>query len=237
MGCASSAEEGVTVEELAKQVRTGDLLLFDSKNNKLRAGGLSRWTHVALVVVTDEGVPYVFEVVSHKWVPGPREAGGAQLVDMVEKINMYVHGGACAWRRLTNVASKAEENQLRDLFMEFLDEIKDRPYQKAMDELIRAGIELPGFDPKEETLEDLFCSEAVAEAMVRMGILAKDKPSNNYVPGDFSTATRPGDKIAPIAPYDYTAEIHVLREEVKSEIDAFYARRDQAHAEWAQNNL
>ena len=225
------------MEELAKEVRTGDLLLFDSKNHKLRAGGLSRWTHVAVVVVTDEGVPHVFEVVAHKWVPGPREPGGAQLVDMVEKINMYVLGGECAWRRLTNVASKAERNRLRDSFFDFLDEIKDRPYQKAMDELVRAGIELPGFDPKEDTLEDLFCSEAVAEALVRMGILGKDRPSNNYVPGDFSTATRPGDKIEPLAPYTYTGETHVIRKEVKSEIDAFYARRDQAHAEWAQNNL
>jgi hypothetical protein len=50
-------------------------------------------------------------------------------------------------------------------------------------EMVKAGL---GIDEAEETLEDLFCSEAVAELYQAMGLLPEDVPSNNYVPADFA---------------------------------------------------
>ena len=41
----------------------------------------------------------------------------------------------------------------------------------------------------EEDLDQLFCSELVAEALHRLGLLTKSKPSNEYVPKEFAEGT------------------------------------------------
>ena len=114
----------------------------------------------------------------------------------------------------------------------FIDDFADVPYQKKVSELAQAGLELPGFDPEEETLEDLFCSEAVAEAMQRMGILSEDKPSNNYCPGDFSSNRwRPGDQIEPVIG-EYGKEVEIVRTENRKRIRKAEKERRAAQEEW-----
>ena len=41
------------------------------------------------------------------------------------------------------------------------------------------------FDNTQEDLTSLFCSEFVAEALQRMGLLGTSRPSNEYVPSHF----------------------------------------------------
>merc|ERR1711991_656885 len=150
----------------------------------------------------------------------------------MEKIATYDVGGKFAYRPLSGVTEKGRKRMARKL-QAFIDDFADVPYQKKVSELAQAGLELPGFDPKEETLDDLFCSEAVAEAMQRMGILSQDKPSNNYCPGDFSSNRwRPGDQIEPIVG-EYGKEIVVVRDENQKRIRKAEKKRKAAQEEWA----
>jgi hypothetical protein len=67
----------------------------------------------------------------------------------------------------------------------FRHEVSGRPYEKSMIELLQA-IYGRMFGENKEDLSSLFCSELVAEAYQRMGLLTERFPSNKYVPRDFS---------------------------------------------------
>ena len=69
------------------------------------------------------------------------------------------------------------------------EEVKGRPYEKSKIELFKAAYDGP-FGRNNEDLSSLFCSELVAEAYQRMGLLSEDKASNEYTPKDFSDAEK-----------------------------------------------
>ncbi len=52
-------------------------------------------------------------------------------------------------------------------------------------ELVKAAYDGP-FGRNTEDLSSLFCSELVAEAYQRLGLLSEAKPANEYTPADFS---------------------------------------------------
>jgi hypothetical protein len=67
-------------------------------------------------------------------------------------------------------------------------DLLNRPYEKDKLELIKAAYDGP-LGHNEEDLSSLFCSELVAEAYQKMGLLReppKGLPSNEYTPKDFS---------------------------------------------------
>ena len=64
-------------------------------------------------------------------------------------------------------------------------ELAGRKYEADKLQLIKAAWD-HAFGHNTEDLSSLFCSELVAEAYQRLGLLDENKPSNEYVRGDFS---------------------------------------------------
>jgi hypothetical protein len=53
--------------------------------------------------------------------------------------------------------------------------------------MLRANFDGPFSAVREENLSSFFCSELVAEAYRRMGLLPEHPPANEYTPRDFSS--------------------------------------------------
>lgn len=97
-----------------------------------------------------------------------------------------------AIRRLTGVDDEKRTQMYKNL-LKFRREVQGRPYEQSDLELIRSGLDfqedyLSFLRNTSEDLSSLFCSELVAEAYKRMGILQTDKLSNEFTPDDFSSA-------------------------------------------------
>jgi len=94
--------------------------------------------------------------------------------------------GKVAFRKLEGVTITAE---MKQALIAFRNEIKGRNYEESKVELMRSAYD--GFlgDNKED-LSSVFCSELVAEALQRIGVLKEHDedggyPSNEYTPADF----------------------------------------------------
>ena len=97
-----------------------------------------------------------------------------------------------AVRRLTGVDDEKRKQMYKDL-LKFRTEVQGRPYETSDLELARSALNfqeeyLSFLHNTHEDLSSLFCSELVAEAYKRMGILNTDKLSNDFTPDDFSSA-------------------------------------------------
>ena len=97
-----------------------------------------------------------------------------------------------AIRRLTGVDDEQRKQMYKDL-LKFRTEVQGRPYEKSDLELARSALDfqedyLSFLRNTHEDLSSLFCSELVAEAYKRMGILNTEKLSNEFTPDDFSSA-------------------------------------------------
>ena len=97
-----------------------------------------------------------------------------------------------AVRRLAGI-SPEKRAEIYEELLKFRKEIQGRPYEKDKVELILSSIDIQeGFlsflRNKQEDLSSLFCSELVAAAYQRMGLLGEEKLSNEYTPDDFSSA-------------------------------------------------
>ena len=106
---------------------------------------------------------------------------GVQLVALSDRVANY--RGRIAVRRLSEPGLAASDHarlwQLRK-------DLRGRQYEADRLELIKAAYDGP-LGMNEEDLSSLFCSELVAEAYQCLGLLGPSKPSNEYVPADFSS--------------------------------------------------
>ena len=98
-----------------------------------------------------------------------------------------------AIRHLTGIT----DEQRRDIYqhlLQFRQEVQGRPYEKSTIELILSSMKVEeGFlsflRNEHEDLSSIFCSEFVAAAYQRAGLLPRTgRPSNDYTPDDFSSA-------------------------------------------------
>ena len=97
-----------------------------------------------------------------------------------------------AVRRLTGIDDKQRAEMYEQLLL-FRKEVQGRPYEKNTIELILSAVDaqekyLSFLRNTHEDLSSLFCSELVAEAYKRMGVLNTTKYSNEFTPDDFSSA-------------------------------------------------
>ena len=116
---------------------------------------------------------------------------GVELIPLRHKIFSGWYDRV-AIRKLSDVSDKQRENMYRELLM-FRKEVQGRPYEKNKIELILSAIDaqekyLSFLRNTQEDLSSLFCSELVAEAYKRMGVLNTTKFSNEFTPDDFSSA-------------------------------------------------
>ena len=116
---------------------------------------------------------------------------GVELLPLTHKIYSGWYDRV-AIRRLTGVDSDKRAQMYQDL-LAFRKEVQGRPYEKDLIELILSSIDvqekyLSFLRNTQEDLSSLFCSELVAEAYKRMGLLTTNKLSNEFTPDDFSSA-------------------------------------------------
>ena len=109
---------------------------------------------------------------------------GVQLVPLSERVRAC--DGAIAVRKLEGVTLASSE---RTALMDLRRELRGRPYERSMVDLVRAVYDGSGGGNAED-LSSLFCSELVAEAYQRLGLLGDFLPSSEYTPADFGAHSR-----------------------------------------------
>jgi hypothetical protein len=176
-------------EFVRHQLQSGDLVLYAGGKGAFCATikrlTRSKWAHVGMVIrdrPTEE--PLLWESVTDEDM-GDLETGqargGVRLVLMEPALTAY--SGAVAVRLVT---VKRTKKRLADLAA-FREEMRGVPFEKSRVQLLRANRDRNAA----EDLTSVFCSELVAKAYMRMGLLSEKPSCNNYAPKDFTTDRDP----------------------------------------------
>ena len=174
-------------DEIRADLSTGDIVLFSGRSfgsRLIQRATRCRWSHVAMAVRVPE---YDFVCLWESTTGGQvedlrsgRVRRGVQLVPMSERVRQYE--GRIAVRHRAGGPRVYTPKVIAELRAE----LRGRPYEESMIDLACAALE--GSHGGEEDLSSLFCSELVAEAYQRLGLLPDDPPSDTYTPADFSAA-------------------------------------------------
>ena len=169
------------------ELKTGDIVLFsgvDPYSRLVKVGTSSKWSHVGMIV---ESPQHEFLTM---WESSIREdtldvetnehREGVRLVSFKDRVQAFE--GEVSIRQLQGGVFTNENLRC---FFDLREELRGRAYERNKFELIKASNER-AFRNTVEDLSSLFCSELVAEAYQRLGLLTEDKPSNDYAPVDFS---------------------------------------------------
>lgn len=105
---------------------------------------------------------------------------GVQLVPLSGYVRRY--SGEISVRQLKGKNLPVES---LESLMKLRKELSGKKYEQNIIELIKAAYDGP-FGHNNEDLSSIFCSELVAEAYQRLGLLTEEKSSNEYTPADFS---------------------------------------------------
>ena len=180
-----------TYDEVRDKLDTGDIVLFSGKgliSMGLKIGSLCTWSHVAMVVrVKEPDVALLYQTTpvckAKDFFEGVLK-NGVQVNVMSEAVNGY--NGKVAVRHLSVVRTPEMLNALS----RFRQEVRNRPYEEHIIQMVKAVWDGP-LGHVEEDLSSLFCSELVAEAYQRMGLLPSNEsggsPCSEYTPKNFST--------------------------------------------------
>ncbi len=173
-------------ENIRRRLQTGDIVLFSGKggiSTGIKWFTQSKWSHVGMVLRLNEWDAVMLwestTLSDIKDIESGKERKGVQLIPLSERIRKYKGEVSI---RLLEVERSSE--MLAELSL-LRAEIKGRPYEQNLIELIRSAYDGLLGDNMED-LSSLFCSEMVAEAYQRMGLLTQEIPSNEYTPKDFS---------------------------------------------------
>lgn len=184
-------------EDIRNQLKTGDILLFSGKggiSEGIKFFTLSKWSHVGMVYRFDDphdakGSIFCWESTTLSNLEDAdtgKLTKGVQRVELSERLERcFASGYEISVRPL----AKSLTDDMVRVLNDFRHEVSGRPYEKDKIELLKAahdGI----FGDNKEDLSSLFCSELVAEAYQRMGLLTEKIPSNEYTPKDFSSEKR-----------------------------------------------
>lgn len=181
-------------EDIRSQLKTGDILLFSGKggiSEGIKFFTLSKWSHVGMIYRFDDprdakGSIFCWESTTLSNLEDAdtgKLTKGVQRVELSERLERCFASGYDICVR--PLAKSLTEEMIRTL-NDFRHEVSGRPYEKDKIELLKAAYDGIFGDNKED-LSSLFCSELVAEAYQRMGLLTQKTPSNEYTPKDFSS--------------------------------------------------
>lgn len=169
--------------KIRDELKTGDIVLFTGTgliSNIIKLSG--ERTHIGMIMNMPE---YDFTCLwesttlcTLKDLESGTFIKGVQLVPLSKRIATYE--GDIAIRRLMDVEVDFRTNKS---LLEFRRNFNGRKYEESIMSLIGSAFDI--FADKEEDLSSLFCSELVAEAYQRMGLLPEDVPSDMYSPSDF----------------------------------------------------
>ena len=167
---------------IRSSLKTGDIVLFHGTGLIPRIvrwwTGSPKWSHIALIVKShDVDAVFCFESTTLNKtgdITAGTQVRGVQLSALSSRIKTF--NGRVAIRRLEKPLTKLQEKKVYG----FMKEVRGRAYERDKMQLINAA------NNSAEDLTSIFCSELVAEAYQRAGLLPADKPSNSYYPVHFS---------------------------------------------------
>lgn len=184
----------ITVEEpnnyyktFKHQLRYGDIVLFSGTSDASRLVQIptnSKWSHVGIVYkeATEHNDVMLLESTVEK---------GVTVTMLGDKIENY--NGDISFRHLNVNRTISMRRALTNIYRELRGRKYESPDAKGLKELSNAGIDTLdksiGTTLNKKDLSKIFCSELVAEAYQRMGLLSSTNPlypSNEFTPKDFS---------------------------------------------------
>lgn len=183
---ATRNERAVDFASIRDRLQTGDILLFSGRSlisHLIRVFTRSRWSHIGIVVRDlASGDLFLWEATSSNTIDDvdyghiPR---GVQLVHLEDKLRSY--NGVAAVRLLTGVE---RNGRIMKRFGWLFKRLRRAPYRNYLIEYINVGL-----GRSRRATRRAFCSQLVAEAYMRMGLLRPEKPSALYTPKDFAVDT------------------------------------------------
>ena len=160
-------------KDIRKAINTGDIVLFDGKGLAswlIKRATLSDISHAGMFFKINDDI-FIWESTSLY-----KGSNGVQLNLASTRIETY--NGKVYYRPL--VCDRPH------IFYEVLhslrEELKGKKYEQNIWELM--GAALPWRN--KENLNTIFCSELIAHAYQRLGLLPNKPASNEYVPNDFN---------------------------------------------------
>jgi hypothetical protein len=180
-------------KEIRNDLKTGDVILFSGKggiSDGIKFFTLSKWSHIGIVYRFNDSLDENSSVFCWEstTLSNLEDADTGKLTKGVQRVELserfekcFASGYEIAIRQLSQSLTDDMIRQLNN----FRCEVSGRPYEKHKIELLRSAYD-GIFGENKEDLSSLFCSELVAEAYQRMGLLTEELPSNEYTPKDFS---------------------------------------------------
>jgi len=176
--------------DIQDELMTGDLVLFEGSSNTsdlIKRFTFTRWSHVGMVLrVPGYEQPFVWESLRTAAIPDAMDGqmkSGVQLLDLRQRVTHCTD--PMAVRRLNKHVSPV----MHAAALGFRELVRNRPYEQNLSELVFSAYDGPMGD-NEEDLSSIFCSELIAEAYQRMGLLTCNtqggEASNEYTPAFFA---------------------------------------------------
>ncbi len=173
-------------DDIRKNLQTGDIVLF-SWHGGWRSTStyltFNRWTHMGMIVRSAEwDIVMLWEatdLVNIADMETGTRAPGVKVVPLTQRLQTYP--GPKAVRHLEVDRTPEMMAALRD----FRAEMRGLPFEASQFEMFRSIFKW-FFGRNREDLSTIFCSEMVAAAWQRMGLLPMEPASNSYAPKDFT---------------------------------------------------
>ena len=168
-------------------LKTGDIILFSGKgllSTGIQIGSACHWSHVGMIIrFTQPDLVLLYQssplTKVHDYTQSAPQPG--VQINLFSEIHEH-YDGDIAVKQLKGTLT----TDMLDKLSTFRQEMKGRPFETSTLEIIKAAYDGP-FGKNQEDLSSIFCSELIAEAFQRMGLLChSSKASNEYTPRDFS---------------------------------------------------
>jgi len=176
----------VNYDDIRDDLKTGDIVLFSGMgriSDLIKFFSGSKWSHIGLVVKSDDfDMVLLWESTSLSSIDDIEDGiakNGVQLVALSERIAQY--DGEISVRQFEGEITPDMLVALK----EFRRVSKNKPYEKSRWELASSLIDIGWFTENVEDFSSIFCSELVAEALEKMGIMNGDLAANEFIPKDF----------------------------------------------------
>ena len=165
---------GTPIPVIPLRLQVGDAVLFRSStmvSHGTKLATRSKWDHAAIVVkLPGKKTLSLFEATRD----------GVKIYPLSLRLEFYLETTKLGVRKLHTNRTKEMLKALED----FVEEVAGRPYKTNVMEIGRA---LLGGSNTQDNLENIFCSQLVAAAYQRMGLLDSKVSTNNFLPSDIAS--------------------------------------------------
>lgn len=189
-------EDEISLEECIEGARTGDIVLLSgigTFSDIVRMVSESDWSHVGIIIRKGtQRRPLLFHSTMQPTIKDLQSGtmkDGPQINDLEHYLNEY---GAhkIAYRRLhvgdkNKKRARLKRRRWTRRLLQFQEEVNDLPYEMDIGEMARSAY-ASGTDGGSGSY---FCTELVADAMMRMGILDSTAgAANSYMLDEFTSS-------------------------------------------------